>query len=263
MADYNFIDVTVRDSTIKVKRAGSGPPMLMLHGMGGAERFLPGMQALAKQFDVIVPMAPGFGGQEMPPWLETIGDLANFYLDFMDKLDLKSVRLVGLSLGGWVAADLAIKNASRLTHLALMSSPGIEVPGARPLDIFTLGEEAAVRAVYCDEKRADEAWARAQLPENEDVRLMNQRIVARLAWQPRFHDPQMQRWLHRIRIPTLVLWGEDDRLFPPAYGRAWQTHIKHAQFKLFAHCGHLPIQEHAEAFAAAVTQFCAKESVAA
>lgn len=258
MADAILSMMTLRGAAVPVKRAGVGQAMLMIHGGGGAPRFHPAMQALADRFDVIVPQAPGFGGTEAPPWLETIADLAYFYLDFMDALDLRRVHLVGLSLGGWVAADLAVRNPDRLASLTLMDAPGIEVPGITPLDPFLTPAEDVVRATYFDPKLAEEAVVRAFAPANEDVRLANQRMVAKLAWQPRFHDPLLQRWLHRIRLPTLILWGENDRLFPPAYGEAWHRAIAGSRLVVLPCCGHLPIQEKPDEFVAAVGEFCAR-----
>jgi pimeloyl-ACP methyl ester carboxylesterase len=263
MSEYDLSTMTLRGSSFPVKRAGKGRPMVMLHGSGGAPRFLPAMQALSQKFEVIVPQAPGFGGGDPPAWLETMSDLANFYLDFLDALDLKGVHLVGLSLGGWAAADLAVRNASRLASLTLVDAPGLHVAGAAGLDPFVLSEEAAVREIYFDTKLADEAVARALAPDNEDVRLANQRMVARLTWQPRHHDPQLQRWLHRIRIPTLIIWGENDRFFPPAYGEAWRSAIAGSRLAVLPRCGHLPIQEQPDEFVRLVTEFCAKERVAA
>lgn len=256
MIEPTYSTITFRGSSVPMKRAGKGPTMLMLHGGGGSPRFLPGMQALAQKFDVIIPQAPGFGGGEPPPWLETIGDLANFYLELIDLFDLRAVHLLGLSLGGWVAADLAVRNSSKLASLTLMDAPGIHVPGIQQLDPFMLNDEQAVREIYFDKAMADDAVARAFAPENEDVRLTNQRMVAKLAWQPRWHDPQLQRWLYRIRIPTLILWGENDRLFPPAYGEAWHKAIAGSRLVVLPRCGHLPIQEKPEEFATLVGDFC-------
>lgn len=233
--------------------------MVVIHGGGGSPRFLPALQSLAHRFEVIVPQAPGFGGGEPPPWLETVGDLANFYLEFLDALDLRDVHLVGLSLGGWTAAEVAMRNASRLASLTLMDAPGIFVPGIQQLDPFLLSEEQGVRALFFDDKFADQAITTMLAPQTEDVRLSNQRMVAKLAWQPRFHDPHLQRWLHRIRIPTLIIWGENDRLFPPAYGQAWARAIAASRLVVVPRCGHLPIQEQPDEFARLVGEFCATE----
>jgi pimeloyl-ACP methyl ester carboxylesterase len=249
--------VTIRGAAFPVKRAGVGPTMVMLHGTGGAPRFLPAMQALARQFEVIVPQAPGFGGTAAPDWLQSISDLAQFYLEFLEMFDLRDVHLVGLSLGGWVAAELAVRNASRLASLTLMGAPGIKAPGFEPRDPTAhRSEEQAVREIYFDTKLADDAVARAFAPANEAVRRANQRIVALLAGQHRYHDPQLQRWLHRIRIPTLILWGENDRVFPLACGETWRDAISGARLVVLPRCGHLPIQEKPDEFAACVAEFC-------
>ena len=255
--------VTICGAAIPLKRAGAGPPMVMLHGAGGAPRFLSAMQALAQRFEVIVPQAPGFGGTQAPTWLETISDLANFYLEFLEMFDLRHVHLVGLSLGGWTAAELALRNAGRLASLTLMDAPGIAVPGLEPSDPSRLSEQQAIRNTYFDPRLAAEAMARAFKPENESVRRANRRIVEKLAWAHRFHDPLLQRWLYRIRIPTLILWGENDQLFPPAYGAAWAKAIAGARLVLLPRCGHLPIQEQPEDFAAAVAEFCEKAGAGA
>ncbi|HUK61479.1 MAG TPA: alpha/beta hydrolase [Stellaceae bacterium] len=257
MPDPIYSTLTICGSAVPMKRAGTGAPILMLHGSGGSPRFLPGMRLLSEKFEVIIPQAPGFGGGEAPPWLERVSDLANFYLELMETLDLREVHLLGLSLGGWVAAELAVRDRSRLRSLTLMDAPGIEVPGVKGLDQFLLEPEAVIRATYYDTKMAEDAVTRALAPENEDVRLSNQRTVAKLAWQPRFHDPALQRWLHRIRIPTLILWGADDRLFPPAIGEAWAKAIAGARLVVLPRCGHLPIQEQPEEFARLVCDFCA------
>ena len=256
MIEPIYSTMTLCGASVPLKRAGAGPTMLMIHGGGGSPRFLPAMQKLAERFAVVIPQAPGFGGAEVPPWLETISDLANFYLELIDALQLREIHLVGLSLGGWVAAELAVRNASRLRTLTLMDSPGIEVPGVARLDLTKLNDEAAVRATYFDEKFADAGVARLMSPANEPVRRANERLVAKLARERDWHDPQLQRWLHRIRIPTLIVWGENDRLFPRAYGEAWHRAIAGSRLVVVPRAGHLPIQEQPEAFATAVGEFC-------
>jgi pimeloyl-ACP methyl ester carboxylesterase len=241
-----------------MKRAGAGRPMLVLHGAGGSPRFLPAMQKLAEQFEVFIPQAPGFGGTPAPDWLESIADLANFYLEFLEMFDLHQVHLVGLSLGGWTAAELTIRDASRLASLTLMDAPGIAAPGIEPRDHTLLGEEQTTRDTYFDPKMAEAAKARASAPGNEAVHQANRRLVAKLAGQHRYHDPQLQAWLYRIRIPTHIIWGANDRILPPIYGETWQKAIAGSRLTLVPRCGHLPIQEQGDIFAASVAEFCAR-----
>jgi pimeloyl-ACP methyl ester carboxylesterase len=249
--------VTLCGASVEMKRAGAGRPMLVLHGSGGSPRFLPAMQKLAEQFEVFIPQAPGFGGTPAPDWLESIADVANFYLEFLDQFDLRRVHLVGLSLGGWTAAELAVRDASRLASLTLMDAPGIKAPGIEPRDPSLVSEEQMTRDTYFDPQLAEDARARIRAG-NEAVHQANRRLVAKLAWQRRNHDPQLQRWLSRIRIPTHVVWGADDRILPPVYGETWQKAIAGARLTLVPRCGHLPIQEQPDIFAAKVAEFCAR-----
>src|SRR5256885_12674725 len=103
------------------------------------------MARLAKKFDLIGPEHPGFGASDTPAWLDTIGDLANFYLDFLDQLDLRGVHLVGSSLGGWIAADLAVRNPTRLASLTLIGAAGIYVEGVEQVDTFRSNDEQRIR----------------------------------------------------------------------------------------------------------------------
>jgi pimeloyl-ACP methyl ester carboxylesterase len=249
--------VTLCGASIDLKRAGAGQPMLVLHGAGGSPRFLPAMQKLSERFEVFIPQAPGFGGTPVPDWLETLADVANFYREFLEMFDLRGVHLVGLSLGGWTAAELTIRDASRLASLTLMDAPGIVAPGTAPRDPARESEEQVTRDTYFDPKLADDARARVAAG-NEAVHQANRRLVMKLAGQHRYHDAQLQSSLYRIRIPTQIIWGANDKLFPPIYGETWQKAIAGSRLTVIPRCGHLPIQEQPDAFAAAVAEFCAQ-----
>src|SRR5215468_9281139 len=134
MADHSISTIAIRDCRIRVMRGGAGPPLLFLHGGGGVGIWLPCMARLAKKFDVIAPEHPGFGASDTPAWLDTIADLANFYLDLIDQLDLAEIDLVGHDLGGWIAAELAVRNPRRLASLTLVAAAGIHVPGVAQVD---------------------------------------------------------------------------------------------------------------------------------
>jgi pimeloyl-ACP methyl ester carboxylesterase len=263
MAHYSVSMIPVRDCRIRVMRAGSGSPLLFLHGGGGAGTWLPFMARLAETFDVIVPEHPGFGESETPPWLDTVSDLANFYLDFLKQLDLDGVHLVGQSLGGWIAAELAVRNTSRLASLTLASAAGIHVKDIPQVDTFLSSDEQRIRDLFHDQKLADAVLARALRPELEDVALRNRMTTAKLVWQPRSHDPHLQKWLHRIDVPTLLIWGEHDRLFPKDYAFAYQRLIPGSKVVIIPDCGHLPEVEKADVFAAELESFIGAMRIAA
>jgi pimeloyl-ACP methyl ester carboxylesterase len=263
MADHSNSKITVNGCTIRLMRGGSGPPLLVLHGASGAGPWSAMLDSLAERFDVIVPEHPGFGESDTPDWLDTVHDLAYFYLDVLDHLRLERVHLVGISLGGWIAAELAVRDPGRLISLTLAGSAGLHVPGLQQVDPFLRSDEQRIRDFFHDQKRADAAVAEALKPELEDVMMKNRITVARLSWQPRGHDPHLAKWLHRIDVPTLLVWGEHDRLFPKDYAYAFQRLIPGATTMIVPDCGHVPHLEQPAVFVAAVRDFIGNAKVAA
>jgi pimeloyl-ACP methyl ester carboxylesterase len=263
MADHTDQPITIRDCRIRLMRGGAGAPLLFLHGGGGAGIWLPCMAQLAKKFDVIAPEHPGFGDSDTPPWLDTIEDLANFYLDFLDQLDLRGVHLIGSSLGGWVAAELAVRNATRLASLTLIGAAGLHLTEVEQVDTFLSNDEQRIRDLFHDQDLAEAVIAGSERPELEDAALKNRMMTAKLSWQPRNHDPHLRKWLHRIKVPTLLVWGDHDRLFPKEYALAYQRLIPGAKVVIIPDCGHLPHVEKGDEFAAELTTFIGAMRIAA
>ena len=263
MADHTDQPITIKDCRIRLMRGGAGAPLLFLHGGGGAGIWLPCMAKLAKKFDVIAPEHPGFGDSDTPPWLDTIEDLANFYLDFLDQLDLRGVHLIGSSLGGWVAAELAVRNATRLASLTLIGAAGIHLKDVEQVDTFLINDEQRIRDLFHDQELAEAVIAGSERPELEDAALKNRMMTAKLSWQPRNHDPQLRKWLHRIKVPTLLVWGDHDRLFPKEYALAYQRLIPGAKVVIIPNCGHLPHVEKGDEFAAELETFIGAMRIAA
>ena len=263
MADHTTSKISVRGCNIGLMRGGTGRPLLVLHGAGGAGQWLPYMADLAARHDVIVPEHPGFGASDTPDWLDTIADLANFHLDFIDQLALDRVDLVGFSVGGWIAADLAVRNSRRLASLALIGAGGIHVKGVEQVDMFMMADEQAVRALFHDQKHAAPMLERLTQPELADIDFKNRTTAARLIWQPRGYDPHLRKWLHRINVPTLLVWGANDRLYPPDYAFAYQQLIPGSEVTIIPDCGHMPQVEQRQAFVAALEDFLAGKRAAA
>jgi len=254
MADHTTSTIALRGCRIRLMRGGTGSPLLVLHGASGAQ-WLPFMQKLSETFDVIAPEYPGFGESDTPDWLDTVHDLAYFHLDLMQELKLDDVHLVGLSLGGWIAAELAVRSTARLASLTLAGAAGIALPGVEQMDPFLRTDEQRLRDFFHDQSKADDIVARALRPELEDISLKNRTTVARLTWQPRGHDPHLIKWLHRIDVPTLLIWGDHDRMFPKALGRAYQQHIPGAKLVVVPECGHVPQIEKPDVFVAELEAF--------
>jgi len=255
MADQTTSTMTVRGCNVGLMRGGTGRPLVILHGASGAGTWLPFMRSLADMYDVIVPEHPGFGTSDTPDWLDNIHDLAYFYLDILDQLDLDGIHLVGVSLGGWIAAELAIRSTQRLSSLTLVDAAGIHVPGIEQIDTFLRTDEQRIRDFFHDQALADEMVARLLKPELEDVTMKNRIATARLVWQPRGYDPNLHKWLHRIDVPTLLVWGANDRLFPKDYAFAWQRLIPGSKVAIVPECGHVPHVEKPTVFVSELQSF--------
>ena len=246
---------------IKLMRGGpetqgeSKPTMLFLHGAGGASVWLPFMESLAQQFNLLVPEHPGFGDSDTPEWLQRVEDLAYYYLDFMEELDLRQVHLVGHSLGGWTAAALAVKNCSRLASLTLISAAGVHVRGVERIDNFMGTPEESLRGLVHDQTFAGRLLAMDVSAEEGERQLKNRFTTAKLVWHPRSYDPHLPKWLHRIRIPTQLIWGDHDGLFPTRIGEEYERLIPGARLTVLPDCGHLPPIEQADKTAALVKEF--------
>ena len=238
-----------------LRRGGSGEPLLFLHGASGAPAIMPFMEKLAQRFDVLVPEHPGYGLSAEPEWLENIHDAAYFYLDFLKKMELTRTLVVGSSMGGWIAMEMAVRDASRIKSLVLVSPAGISAPGVQPADIFLMPPEDLVRRLFHDQKFAEQRLAEPVTPESVDMSLKNRHTTARLAWEPRLHDPHLPKWLHRIEVPVKLIWGEHDRILPVQFVEQYRKLFPRADVSIVKNAGHLPHAEKADEFCDLVQRF--------
>ncbi len=246
--------VTVTGATIRLFRGGSGQPLVFLHGAGGHTGWMAFLEELATRFAVFAPEHPGFGRSDDPPWLDEMADLAYFHLDLLKALGLERVHLMGTSLGGWVAAEMAVSNTARLASLTLVGAVGITAGGEPIPDIFRMPVEENLRRFYADPERASRRVA--DLARGDmSVAAKNRATVMRLAYRPRFHNPGLAKWLHRIDVPTLLLWGAEDGLVPPKFGEAYRTLIPGSRLVVLPQAGHAPFDEQKDAFLAAFLDF--------
>lgn len=258
MAEHATEQLTINGCTINLAKGGAGPTMLYLHGAGGSKGWLPFMDQLSDRFSVLAPDHPGFGLSETPDWLDSMTDLVYFYLDFLEQLGLDDIHLVGHSMGGWLAAELAVRGTGRIRTLTLVSSAGIRVPGVPMGDIFLWSEEEKARKMVYD-PALQEQRLNAKLSEEEaDIALKNNFTSAKLCWSPRFHNPDLEKWLHRIKVPTMILWGENDPIFPPPYAKAYNEKIAGSELRIFPECGHSPQQEKLDDFMVGIDAITAK-----
>ncbi len=249
--------IAVNGIRIEMIERGRGRPLLFLHPGIGIEADAPVLDALAARARVLAPIHPGFGRSEAPKSFDSVDDLAYFYLDLIEQLALDDVAVVGVSLGGWIAAEIAVKSTARMSHLVLANPVGIKVGGREQrdiADIFAVTENEFVELAFCDPKAGKRDYK--SMPDAEvKAASRNREATARYAWSPYMHDPKLKGRLHRIRIPTLFLWGMNDRVLSEPYGRAYCAAVPGARFEPIERAGHFPHLEQPQAFADAVLAF--------
>lgn len=237
-------------------RMGGGKPMLVLHGAGGSLAKAPFMAKLAERHAIWAPTHPGFHGSPLPDHFDHIDDLAYLYLDLLDAHGLQDVTVMGFSFGGWIAAEMAIKTTARIGRVILVDAVGIKVSDRTTrdiVDIFALHPMEANKLVWHDQSRVPDL---SKLSDAEFTAMAkNREGITVYGWEPYLHDPKLARRLHRIKVPTMVIWGENDRLVSADYGRKYASLIPGAKFVGIPQCGHLPQMEQTEAFMKHVTSF--------
>jgi pimeloyl-ACP methyl ester carboxylesterase len=245
----------IRDVTLTLRRAGTGPTLLYLHGFDGAPASGAVTDRLARDFRVLVPDHPGMGETDTPSWLDTIHDIAYFYLDFLKRLDLADVHLVGLDLGGWIALEIAVRSVERLRSLTLIGSAGIHLNGVPKGDLFMRAPDIVFRSLFADPAKADELLARQPTREEEDTLLKNRFTIARIGWHPPLSDPHLAKWLHRVKLPVQIIWGDTDRLFPIEYAHEFERLLSGSRLTVLPSCGHAAHIERPVVLATAIASF--------
>ncbi|QQS12473.1 MAG: alpha/beta fold hydrolase [Rhodospirillales bacterium] len=251
--------IQVAGVDLDVAESGTGRPLLFLHEGEGPATGRPWFDLLARRFRVVAPSHPGFGRSALPDGIGTVDDLAYLYLDLAAKLDLRDAVLVGACFGGWIAAEMAVRDTRRFSKLALAAPLGIKVGGPLERDIADMHgmvrEEFTRRAWAVPARGAVDHKA---LPETELAAIARGReALALFGWKPYMHNPRLKRWLHRIDLPTLLLWGAADGIVAPAYGAAWRAEIAGATMTTLDDCGHYPLWEQPDAAVAALAAFAA------
>jgi pimeloyl-ACP methyl ester carboxylesterase len=255
------IDVCGRSTVLM--HAGSGTPFVYLHStLGEAMMWLPFYQTWSKNFRVLVPTHPGFGKSGGFDQIDTIEDMAFHYVDMFDALGLEEVILGGVSLGGFIAAEFAVRWPERVKKLWIADAPGLWVPEEPLPDLFRLATNTNKlrELLFHDPQGAMATLILKEKPDEQSLMTAYQSmtVLARLVWE-RPYDPKLAGRLHRIQCPTLLLWGDHDRLVPPSYGEAYRKLIPGSKLHLIKNCGHCPMFEKEAEFVETLTKFAMEE----
>jgi pimeloyl-ACP methyl ester carboxylesterase len=247
--------IHINGNELLLRRTGAGEPMLFLHGAGGMPAWLPFFDRLAERFDLLVPDHPSYGRSPTPDWLDDVGDLGYFYLDFLEALDLANVHVIGHSLGGWIGLEMAVRATQRIKSLSLIATAGIRIKGLPAANVLIMDRAQLIGALYADPDLAEQMLAIEPTPDQIAEIVDNNVATARLAWQPRFFNPNLRKWLHRIDVPAHIIWGAEDKIIAPDYAAEFAGLIDGATVSMIENAGHVPQLEQLDAVMVAIVKF--------
>jgi pimeloyl-ACP methyl ester carboxylesterase len=236
---------------------GNGPPLLFLHSAQGFAPEHPYVPRLSADRRLIAPSHPGFGKSSLPDWIDAIDDIAYIYLELLDRLNLKQVDVIGCSVGGWIAAELATKSPASVRKLVLVGPVGVKTGPIDRLDIpdiFAIPQSEMERLLFHDPERMRVDPSRLT-DEQLAISVRNRETLALLSWEPYMHNPKLLHRLHRVTAPTLFLRGESDGLVSADYLAAYARLMPNASSDMIVAAGHAPQMEQPEAFTKKVLAF--------
>lgn len=251
---------------LEVVHIGHGAPVLLLHGPTPVRADLPFIMSLSEHAEIIAPSHPGFGWSPRAEQFDSMYDLVHLYLDVLDHLPYDNVTVLGLSFGGWLAAELACLCTHQIRALILVDPVGIKLGARDERDITHLFNtppaELEARAWHDPSKRPDGPFGLGWQMHVQDATEDDLVLLARswdalclYGWRPHLYNPHLKWWLHRIRIPSMVLWGASDRIVSPEYGRAYSDLIPGARFEIIERAGHHPELEQPQTVASKIAAF--------
>jgi pimeloyl-ACP methyl ester carboxylesterase len=252
--------LSVRDGTFSIEllQGGSGDPLLFLHGAGSLQEgeFL---DRLAERFTVYAPWHPGFGASTGLDEIDDVLDLALYYHDLMDEIGLESAHVVGHSLGGMLAAELAALCSHRVRRLVLSNPVGLWRDEEPVLDFFAVMPDQLMPKMFHDPQSATVREA-IKVPDSQEAmmeamyqRLQSLTAAGKFLWP--IPDRGLKKRIHRIQAPTLIVWGESDGLVPASYAEDFRSSIRDSRVVILKECAHLPMVEKPDEFVAVVTEF--------
>jgi pimeloyl-ACP methyl ester carboxylesterase len=249
--------IEIGEVSLEAFAAGNGPPLLFLHGGDFVQQNRAFLDRLTQHWRVVAPRHPGFGASPRPDGFRAIDDLAYLYLDWLDREAGGDAVVVGSSFGGWVALEMAVRSVARIDRLVLIDALGVKFGGREDRDIadvYALPQDELNRRTFYDPPRVLPDYT--GLVEAELQAIAHDREATALyGWRPFMHDPGLRQWLHRVRAPSLVIWGDSDGIVTPVYGEKLCRALPDARFVRVARAGHYPQIEQPDEVAALIDDF--------
>lgn len=242
-------------SKLHVSRAGKGKAIVVLHHETGTLDRLPFYDALAERYDVLVPHHPGYSRSARPEWMRSVRDIAVAYRGLLSSLKIGNAALVGLGFGGWIAAEMASMGPADLSKLVLVGAMGIKPPQGDILDLAITGYMDYARAGFHDQKAFDKVYGAEPSIDQLEMWDICREMSFRIAWKPYMYSQTLPHLLGAVKVPSLVVWGDDDKVVPISAGRSYLGALPDARLEVVKACGHCVDMEQPEILAKLVTNF--------
>ena len=231
----------VAGTEMQVLKGGSGEPLLVLHDEMGQPGWLQLHEELAKNYTVYAPSLPGFGVTDRLDWVMNVRDIATWNLWAMEDMGLSNPNVVGFSLGGWIAAEMATQSPGAFRKMALAAPAGILPPTGEILDMFLIVSREFITAGFQDPSSAAFQTVCPDEPTPEQVEMWEtaREEACRLTWRPYMHDRSLPYRLGRLKnLPSLIVWGRNDAVVPPSAGEVYNASIAGSRLVTLENCGH-------------------------
>jgi pimeloyl-ACP methyl ester carboxylesterase len=250
--------VPVGETALYLLKGGTGRPCVVLHGVEGHEGWLAFHDRLAEHATVYAPSHPGYGHTDCPDWISSVPHQAVFYNWFLQEAGLDAVDLVGVGLGGWIAAQMAIMGPGPLRHLALVDAAGFRPQQGEIQDIFVMPWRQVIERGFYDAAHAPEferIYSAAPIQDFGGPREAGRTMTTRMCFRPYMYDPALPGMLGKVHVPTLIVWGREDAIVPIECARLYQQAIPGSTVRTIEHCGHFAHLEQPQGLAAILHEF--------
>ena len=255
--------IEVAGTSVQLVKGGTGEPLLILHGEMGHPGWLRYHEGLAQGNTLHIPSHPGFGKSERLDWIMNMRDMAGWYLEALDDMGLDQVNIMGFSLGGWLAAEMATMNPQQFKKLVLVGAAGIKPPTGEIYDMFLVVATEYITDGFLDPastQEFQEICPDEPTPEQAEAWEVAREQAARLSWKPYMHYRGLPNLISRLkRLPTLVVWGKEDPIIPLSAGEVFQQSIKGSRLVVLDNCGHHPEVEKPDEFVKIVQDFLSED----
>jgi pimeloyl-ACP methyl ester carboxylesterase len=252
-------EVMLANTRVKLRKSGTGDPLLILHDEMGNSNWLQFQKQLSGNHTIYSISHPGCLGSDQPEWIMNMRDLAGWYLQAIDELAISPVNVLGLSIGGWIAAEMAVMCPTIFNKMILVGAAGIKPDEGEIFDMFSVTADVFQRNCFFNPPSVPEYQIVCPDDVSEELAIeweYARESTCRVSWKPYMYYAGLPNLLDRIKnLETLIIWGDNDQIVPLNSGKIYEKNISKSILKIVKNCGHRPEIEKPDEFVRLVSEF--------